>query len=112
MWEVLTGTEADLTRPWGDTQMSFFTALLLFCFICHACKTFSWRRWQCVCPAVLPAPLGSLAGCLAAAVTREVLQVSPTAPRVALLYEPCPSGTGNALALQVKVKVMARVGMQ
>lgn len=61
-----------------------------------------------MCPAVLPALLGSLVGCLAAAVTREVMQVSPTAPRVALLYVP----TGNALALQVKVKVMARVGMQ
>lgn len=47
-----------------------------------------------------------------AAVTREVMQVSPTTPRVALLGIPCPSGTENELGLQVKVKGMARVGMQ
>lgn len=66
---------------------------VLLCFLLlWGAQQDAWQRW--------------------AAVTREVMQVSPTIPRVALLGTPCLSGTGNELALQVKVKGMARVGMQ
>lgn len=88
MWEVLTGAEADVTRPQGDAQMSFFTALLLFYFICHVCKTLSWRRWQCVrvllCFLLLWGAWQDVWQC-GAAVTREVMQVSPAIPSVPLV---------------------------